>query len=48
VLPVPSQETGIEPGGAPTENIGQNSGVGGGGGGVDDTAGAAAAAAEGH
>jgi proton-translocating NADH-quinone oxidoreductase chain M len=38
VLPVPSQETGTEPGGVPSENIGQNSGGGGGG---EDTAGAA-------
>jgi proton-translocating NADH-quinone oxidoreductase chain M len=37
VLPVPSQETGTEPGGVPSENIGQNSGGGGG----EDTAGAA-------
>ncbi|MDQ5875322.1 MAG: NADH-quinone oxidoreductase subunit M [Thermoproteota archaeon] len=40
VLPVPSQETGTEPGGVPSENVGQNSGGGG-----DETAGAAA---EGH
>ena len=40
VLPVPSQETGTEAGGVPSENIGQNSGGGG-----EDTAGAAA---EGH
>jgi proton-translocating NADH-quinone oxidoreductase chain M len=39
VLPVPSQETGTEPGGVPSENVGQNSGGG------DETAGAAA---EGH
>jgi proton-translocating NADH-quinone oxidoreductase chain M len=42
VLPVPSQETGTEPGGVPSENVGQNSGGGGGG---EETAGAAA---EGH
>jgi NADH-quinone oxidoreductase subunit M len=41
VLPVPSQETGTEPGGVPSENVGQNSGGGGG----EETAGAAA---EGH
>jgi proton-translocating NADH-quinone oxidoreductase chain M len=39
VLPVPSQETGTEPGGVPSENVGQNSGGG------EETAGAAA---EGH
>ena len=40
VLPVPSQETGTEPGGVPSENVGQNSEGGG-----DETAGAAE---EGH